>query len=264
MDVAEKVLVVTGGGNGIGRQVVFKLLRSGAKVAAVDLRAESLDETEEMAGADDDLATFAVDITDRDAVAELPERVTTALGPVDGIVNVAGIIQPFVPVAELEFDAIDRVIDVNLHGTIHMVKAFLPGLLERPTGHIVLVSSMGGFLPVPGQTIYGATKAAVKLLGEGLYSELLDTEVGVTVVIPGGVATNITGNSGVSAPVSSSDSRIPVTSPDDAAAQIVDGMEDNRLHVYIGTDSRLLNVATRVAPRQAARLIQRQMKSLLD
>ena len=178
MEVRDKVVAVTGGGNGIGRQVVLELLRRGAKVAAVDIRQESLDETIELAAAGDRLATFAVDITNRSATESLPAEIADAHGPVDAVINVAGIIQPFVPLKDLEFEAIDRVINVNLYGTINIVKAFLPTLLQRPEAHLANVSSMGGFLPVPGQTIYGATKAAVKLMTEGLYAELLETNVG--------------------------------------------------------------------------------------
>ncbi len=102
---------------------------------------------------------------------------------------------------DLDYEAIERVLDVNLYGTIHVVKAFLPHLLERPVAHLANVSSMGGFLPVPGQTIYGASKAAVKLMTEGLYAELLETNVAVTFVMPGAVSTDITANSGVDVPV---------------------------------------------------------------
>jgi short-subunit dehydrogenase len=106
--------------------------------------------------------------------------------------------------------------DVNLYGTIHTAKAFSPRLLGRPTAQVLNVSSMGGFLPVPGQTVYGASKAAVKLLTEGLYAELLETDVRVTLVFPGAVRTEITANSGVEAPVtagSQEDSRFPTTAP---------------------------------------------------
>ena len=81
-------------------------------------------------------------------------------------------------VEDLDYATIERVLNVNLMGTIYLVKAFLPHLKARPEAHIANVSSMGGFLPVPGQVMYGASKAAVKLLTEGLYAELLDTNVG--------------------------------------------------------------------------------------
>jgi NAD(P)-dependent dehydrogenase (short-subunit alcohol dehydrogenase family) len=170
MDLNGKVFAVTGGGNGIGRAVVLELLRRGAKAAAIDLREESLEETVGLAQEPDRLATFTVDVTDRPAVEALPAQIANQLGAVDGLIHCAGIIQPFVVLNELDYDAIERVVNVNLWGTIYVTKAFLPTLLERPEAHIALVSSMGGFLPVPGQTIYGATKAGVKLMSEGLYA----------------------------------------------------------------------------------------------
>ena len=77
----------------------------------------------------------------------------------------------------MEHDDIERVLNYNFYGQIYMTKAFLPYLLERPEAHIVNVSSMGGFFPVPGQILYGASKAAVKLFTEGLYAELIETNV---------------------------------------------------------------------------------------
>lgn len=268
MKVNDKVLVVTGGGNGIGRQVVLEALRRGARVAAVDIRQESLDETAALAEAGDRLATFVVDITDRPAVEGLVGQVVDRFGSVDGTVNVAGIIQPFVKLAELDYDDIGRVVNVNLWGTIHVVKAFLPVLLERPVAHLANVSSMGGFLPVPGQTIYGATKAAVKLMTEGLYAELLDTNVGVSVVFPGAVSTDIGVNSGVDMGMSEEEmaeaaANRRTTSPEDAAATILDGIESNDLHIYVGNDSKMMNLANRLAPKRATHLIYNQMKDLL-
>jgi NAD(P)-dependent dehydrogenase (short-subunit alcohol dehydrogenase family) len=266
MELADKTVVVTGGGNGIGRQVALELLRRGARVAAVDIRDESLTETAGMADAGDRLVTFAVDITDRAAVGALPSKVVAAHGVVDGLINVAGIIQPFVKLHDLEYEVIERVINVNLYGTIYMVKAFLPHLLERPVAHVANVSSMGGFLPVPGQTIYGASKAAVKLMTEGLYAELIDTNVGVSVIFPGAVATEITSNSGVDIPSMDSVDRdsYRTTSPEDAARIILDGIEDDDFQIFVGRDARTMNLLNRVSPRRSTHLIYKQMKDLLS
>lgn len=266
MRVAGKVIVVVGGGNGIGRHVVLELLRRGARVAAVDVRQAALDETAALADAGDRLATFRTDITDRESVGALPDRVVDAFGTVDGLVNVAGIIQPFEKLVDLDDEVIRRVIDVNLYGTLHTVRAFLPQLLERPVAHVANVSSMGGFLPVPGQTIYGASKAAVKLMTEGLYAELLDTDVGVTVVLPGAVRTDITANSGVDTPgagTAEASSTTPMTEPDAAARTIVDGIEADRFHVHVGRDARLMHLLNRLAPRRSTHFIQRRMADLL-
>jgi short-subunit dehydrogenase len=145
-----------------------------------------------------------------------------------------------------------------------MVKTFLPHLLKRPAAHIVNVSSMGGFLPVPGQTIYGASKAAVKLLTEGLYAELLDTNVRVTLAYPGAVGTNIAGNSGIGVPAGAEGkSSMPVLAPARAARIILEAMEKDRYSVLVGPDARLMDLLYRLNPRKAAHFIYKQMKSLL-
>jgi short-subunit dehydrogenase len=265
--VRDKVVVVTGGGSGIGQQLVLELLERGARVAAVDIREEGLDETTQLAGAGDRLATFVVDITDRGATEGLPQQVVAARGSVDGLVNNAGIIQPFVKLNDLDYDVIERVMNVNFYGTLNMVKSFLPHLLERPVAHLVNVSSMGGFLPVPGQTIYGASKAAVKLMTEGLYAELIDSDVVVSVVMPGGVSTDINVNSGVEVPAMAGaegmSSKIPILSAEEAAEIILDGVESDRLHIHVGRQSALMSLMTRIAPRRAAHMISNQMKELL-
>lgn len=266
MKIQDKVVVVTGGGNGIGRRLVLESLRRGARVAAVDIRQESLDETAGLADAGDRLVILVADVTDRHAVQALPEKVVTAHGAVDVLISNAGIIQPFVKLNDLEYDVIQRVVDVNLYGTIHMVKAFLPYLLERPVAHIANVSSMGGFLPVPGQTIYGATKAGVKLLTEGLYAELIDTRVSVSVIFPGAVATEITANSGVDIPAGSrqvDEGGYRTTSPEDAACIILDGIQSDRFQIFVGRDSRTMNILNRLMPRRSTHMIYKQMKGLL-
>jgi short-subunit dehydrogenase len=148
-----------------------------------------------------------------------------------------------------------------------MVKAFLPHLLKRPEAHIANVSSMGGFLPVPGQTIYGASKAAVKLLTEGLYAETLGTNVGVSVIMPGAIMTEITENSGVELPEMSPEEIEKAagrgTSAVDAAKIVLDGIEANRLHIYVGSDSKMMRLATKVAPKRAMRMIAKKMEGLL-
>ncbi|MFA6575322.1 MAG: SDR family oxidoreductase [Nocardioides sp.] len=263
MQVSNKVWVVTGAGSGMGRELVLQLLGRGARVAAVDRNPDGLAEVSAAASAGVRLSTHVVDITDRAAVRSLPEQVEAAHGVVDGLVNNAGIIQPFVPVTDLDDATIQRVLDVNLMGTLHMVQAFLPRLLSRPEAHIVNVSSMGGFFPFPGQTMYGASKAAVKLLSEGLYAELLDTAVEVTVIFPGAVETSITANSGVDQPATEGDSKVPMTSADKAARTILKGVEANKLHVYVGADAKLMNLAIKIAPRPAIRFVQKQMSKHL-
>ncbi len=265
MQIQGKVFVVTGGGNGIGREVVLGLLGRGARVAAVDLSAERLAGTVALAGPNTDrLSTHQVNVTDADAVSALPQAVIDAHGAVDGLLNVAGIIQKFVPFAELQTSDMERVMNVNFWGPINMVRAFLPHLVKRPKAAIVNVSSMGGFLPVPGQTIYGASKAAVKLFTEGLHTELMNGPVAVTVVFPGAIGTNITQNSGVEIPgmdaAASSHKTLP---PSEAARIIIEGMAKGKYRVLVGSDATMLDRLTRLAPERAMKLIATQMADLL-
>ncbi len=265
MKIINKVIVVTGGGNGIGRELVLQLLNKGAKVAALDINEDGLNETASLAGdKKENLSLHVVNITDQAAVEALPEQIIAIHGAVDGLINNAGIIQPFVRLNDLDYPAINRVLDVNLYGPIYTTKTFLPYLLERPEAHITNVSSMGGFLPVPGQSLYGASKAAVKLFTEGLNSELQDTNVGVTVVFPGAIGTNIAANSGVSiGDMDASESTHRMTAPPEAARQIIEGIEENKYRVLIGSDSKMMDFLYRLAPKRAASIIYNQMKDLL-
>ena len=266
MKVKDKVIVVTGGGSGMGRELVLLLLKKGARVAAVDINPETLLETIELAGDKEDRASSHVlDITDKPAVDALPGKVIDAHGVVDGVINNAGIIQPFVRVNDLQFDAIERVLRINLYGQIYMIKAFLPHLLKRPEAHLVNISSMGGFFPYPGQSIYGASKAAIKILTEGLHSELAETNVRVTVVFPGATDTNISVNSGVDIPLSAdAESRRMKAMPADQAAEIiVNGIEKDSYRVLVGSDTKMMDILYRLNPEFAANFIYKQMKDML-
>jgi short-subunit dehydrogenase len=267
MKIQNKVIVVTGGGSGMGRELVLNLLSKGAKVIAIDINSTSLQETVTLANdRKNSLSTFVVDITNKNAVEELLNQALLQFGCIDGIINNAGIIQPFIKVSELGYEAIERVMNVNFYGTLYMTKTFLPHFLTRPEAHIVNISSMGGFLPVPGQTIYGASKAAVKLLTEGLHSELRNTNVKVTVVFPGAVNTNITKNSGLNAPAQSNTEHksMKILSAAKAAEIIIGGMEKDNYRVLVGGDAKFMDFIYRLNPKSAAKFIAGKMKNLLQ
>jgi NAD(P)-dependent dehydrogenase (short-subunit alcohol dehydrogenase family) len=266
MKLQDRIIAVTGGGNGLGRALVLNLLSRGASVAAVDINESALKETVKRSGdKKNKITTHVVNVSDKDSIEALPNQVISQHGGVDGLINNAGIIQPFVRLTDLDYEAIERVMNINFFGTLYMTKAFLPHLLTRPEAHITNISSMGGFLPVPGQTIYGASKAAVKLLTEGLNSELLSTNVRVTVVFPGALRTNIAANSGVGIGqnAESAEGASRTLAPNKAAQIILDGIEQDRYRILVGSDAAFMDLVTRLSPRRAARFIYRQMKSLL-
>ncbi|GAF63115.1 putative short-chain dehydrogenase [Bacillus sp. TS-2] len=264
MEIKGKVFAVTGGGSGIGRELVLNLLSKGARVAAIDLNKQGLEETMELAGERKESASIhVVNITEREVVESLPEQIISHHGNIDAIINNAGIIQPFVHVKDLDYEKIKTVMDVNFYGTLYMVKTFLPYLLKRPTAHITNIASMGGFLPVPGQSIYGASKAAVKLMTEGLHSELKDTNVNVTVVFPGGVGTDITKNSGADTGKKkevSAEQMKKLLTPKQAAEIIVNGTANNAYRVLAGKDSKLMDFLYRFNPKKAASIIADKLK----
>lgn len=262
MELGEKVFVVTGAGSGMGRQLTIELVRRGARVAAVDMRAATLDETKALTGSD--VATFVLDVTNVDAVAALPERVINALGAVDGLINNAGIIQPFLKLDQLTVADIERVMAVNFTAPLNLIRAFLPHLKSRPEAHILNVASMGAYAPVPGQSLYGASKAALAQLSDGLRSELLSTNIRVITAYPGAINTNIATNSGIVVSESSAaNSAIKTTDANLAAQLMIDALERGRERVFIGSDARMLNLLARVNPKFAAWLIYRNMRSLL-
>jgi len=265
MKVHNKVILVTGAGSGIGRELALNLLAKGARVAGVDLAPEPLDRTATLAGREAHaFGQFIADISQRAVVEGLPGQILAHFGAIDGIINNAGIIQPFCRLNDLEYPTIERVLNVNLFGTLFVTKAFLPHLLLRPEAHIVNISSMGGFVPVPGQTMYCAAKAAVKLMTEGLAAELIHTGVRVTVVFPGAVATNILANSATGSPRSADGGVAAHALPAaEAARVIVRAIEQNTERVFVGKDSAFMDRFYRLSPGYAARAIANKMRGLL-
>jgi NAD(P)-dependent dehydrogenase (short-subunit alcohol dehydrogenase family) len=261
--IDEKVFVVTGGGNGMGRQVVLGLARRGARVAAVDLDEHRLADTQRLAGGHrGTLSTHTVNVTDPNAVAALHDQVISRHGQVDGVVNIAGIIHRFAPFTDLTDEEMDRIIDVNFWGTVNMCRAFLPSLLERPEANLTNMSSLSALIPFAGQTFYGASKGAVKQFSEGLYAELFDTKVRVVTLFPGNISTNLTGNSGVEM-IDAGGRKVRSTSPEEAGDKIVDGIARDKFRVLVGTDALLLDTLTRLSARRATRLVAKRMKSVL-
>ncbi len=265
MKVNGKTIVVTGAAGGVGRELVLQLLAKGATVAAVDISQERLDETARIANSDK-LTIHICDLSKLDSVEKLATEIMAKHKVVDGLINNAGIIQPFIKVSDLDYKKIEFVMNVNFYGTLYMVKSFLPHFLTRPEAHILNVSSMGGFFPVPGQAIYGASKAAVKLMTEGLFAELLETNVHVTLVFPGAIKTDITKNSGVDMGGSNSDEmpKMKMLSASEAADIIIKGMEKNKFQVFAGKDSKLMNFIYKINPKAAPKMMYKALKDRLQ
>lgn len=265
MELKNKTVVITGGGSGMGRELVLNLLKRGNKVIALDINESGLQETSRLAeDLKEALAIQVVDIASKESIDELTGKIIASFGQVDGIINNAGIIQPFERLGDLGFASIKKVFDINFFGTLYLIKAFLPHLLTRPEAHIVNISSMGSFLPIAGQSIYGASKAAVKMMSESLAFELKETNVRVMTVFPGAIFTNIRVNSGLGeADTDDSSKRTApkgVTLPSVAAQEIIKGMEKNKNRIFVGKDSKILRLLSRLSPDFAYNFIYNRMK----
>ena len=266
MKVKNKTIVVTGGGNGVGRELVLYLVKKGANIVAIDINKKALEETRNLAGSEkNSISNFVLDITNREAVYETVDKIIIQVGNIDGLINNAGIIQPFVRLNDLSYEAIERVFNVNFFGTLYPTKALLSELLKRPEAHIVNISSMGGFLPVPGQIIYGAAKAGVKIMTEGLQAELANSNVGVTVVFPGAINTNIKGNSGLTIHEEADTEKAnKILSPEKAAQLIIEGIEKNKGRILLGKDSKFMDIIYRIKPQFAVNFIAKKMQNHLQ
>lgn len=260
MVLKDKVVVVTGAGNGVGRELTIQLLALGAKVACIDINSNALAETLRLANAGQDHAAgYTVDITDQVAVKALPNQIEEQFDGIDVLINNAGIIHPFRQVPETDDATIEKVIRVNFFGALNMTKAFLPALRARQSAYIVNLSSAGALSPMPGETIYGASKAAVRLLTEGLQLELRQTGIRVMAVFPGGINTNIIQNSEVAVASSVNQLRerlaFLLLTPQKVARRILKGIGRNQTRLVLGIDAVVMDVLSRISPRLAPRMI---------
>ncbi|MFR9731739.1 SDR family oxidoreductase [Saccharopolyspora sp. MS10] len=179
-----KVIVITGASSGIGEAAARLLAARGHRVFLGARREDRLARlTEEITTAGGSAAHRRLDVTDLDDVRAFVEAARAEFGRVDAILNNAGVM-PLSPLAALKVDEWNRMIDVNVRGVLHGIAAALPVFSEQGGGHVINVSSVGGFQVSPTGAVYCATKFAVHALSEGLRQES-DGSVKVTVISPG-------------------------------------------------------------------------------
>src|SRR4051812_40934212 len=188
-NIAGKIIVITGASSGLGEAAARHLSAAGAKLVLGARRVDRLHAIAADLGLGED-AVVATDVTDVAQVKALVDRAVALHGRIDVLINNAGLM-PHSPLERVKIADWDRMIDVNLKGTLYGIAAALPHMTAQKSGHIINVSSVAGHKVRPGSAVYAATKAAVRVISEGLRQEVKPYNIRTTVISPGAVRSEL-------------------------------------------------------------------------
>ena len=249
---------VTGAASGIGRALALELAARGCDLALADRDEAGLASVAAEIGNRRKVTTHRVDVGEPAEVASFAAAAIAAHPSLGIVINNAGValLGQF---SEIDQSQMDWVMNINFWGTVHSTRAFLPHLSTRPEAHIVNLSSIFGIIAPPGQTAYCASKFAVRGFSESLRHELqlAKSPVRLSVVHPGGVATNIARNSRTGVGMTDNARRAQSierfdsfarTTPAAAALRIIQGIEKNQPRILIGSDARFMDLLQRFRP----------------
>ena len=254
--VTGKVIAITGGARGIGRAIAERLTTAGARVAIGDRDVEAAQETAAELG----VRAYSLDVADRDSFDDFLGAVRSELGPVDVLINNAGIM--WVGSFEEEPDPAARAqLEVNLLGVINGVKAAAPGMREAGRGHLIAVASAASILPVPGEATYAATKAGVLGYFRAVRAELRGKGVDTSVIMPAVVDTVLAAGTGTGS--------VRLLRPDDVAATVVDAVARPRFEItvpgFIGSATRWVSLLPqRFKDRAFAAMVPDQVEQVRE
>ncbi|WP_315830751.1 SDR family oxidoreductase [Bradyrhizobium prioriisuperbiae] len=261
MTLANRTAVITGAGSGIGRGIALALAKRQCHLALADINEAGLTETAQMLagqitpGSGIRVSRHKLDVADRDAVAALPEAVKAQHPGVDLLFNNAGVAAGGT-FDRLPEDNFEWLFEINFWGVVRLTRAFMPLLKASTDARLVNVSSIYGIVSPPGQTAYSASKFAVRGFSNALRHELAGSNVGVTVVHPGGVATQIAesarrpeGATNEEVDQGLQRARRMLTMPPPKAGEIiVDAVERRAPRVLVGNDAKFIALLERLAP----------------
>ena len=270
----DKVAVITGAGSGMGRYLAVLLAKDGADVCVCDVNEETLQETVEMLRKYNiSVSSHLLDVSDKEAIESLPGKVIDQHGKVDMVFNNAGVTTG-THFKDMDENNWDWVMGINFDGVINSTRAFIPHMVDSPEAAIVNTSSIFGMVAVPGQTVYHATKFAVRGFTESLAMEMKETNPNLQIhcVHPGHIGTNIAADARFdeenfnqdetqasnsiftrNAPKSQKEMgdmfREGGMHPSKAAEIILNGVKKNKTRIFIGLDAKLLDLSQRIFPK---------------
>jgi NAD(P)-dependent dehydrogenase (short-subunit alcohol dehydrogenase family) len=244
-----RVVAITGGARGIGRATAAALVAKGCRVAIGDLDHELAEQTAAQLGGG--TVALPLDVTDRASFARFLDEAERQLGPLDVLVNNAGLM-PVTPFAEESDASIRRQLDINLYGVIVGTQLAIERMRPRRSGHVVNIASSAGKAGVPGIATYSATKHAVVGLTEAVRAEHRDDGLEFSYVMPITVNTQLI--EGLN------DKRgVKRVEPEDVAKEIVDALETSKVDVYVPRQLRASVVLGSLLPRAAREAVGRFM-----
>lgn len=260
----DRVAVVTGAASGMGRHTAIELARRGCHVAISDLNLAGLEETAEQVRAQNrNVSVHVVDVADRQAMSDFADAVIAEHGAVHIVVNNAGV-SLTVNFEDQSLDDLEWIVNINMWGVLYGCHYFLPHIRDQDEGHIVNISSLFGLIGVPSQSAYCMCKAAVKGFTESLDMELADTNIGVSCVHPGAIATGIVTNGKQLTGDDDAKHAGKVIAkgmhPSAAANIICDAIGSGKKRVVVGRDAKVVETLQRMFPTYYRKLIVRFSK----
>jgi NAD(P)-dependent dehydrogenase (short-subunit alcohol dehydrogenase family) len=245
-----KVVAITGGAQGIGKATATALVRRGCRVAIGDIDLALAEKT--AAGLGGGTVALSLDVTDRTSFAAFVDEAERQLGPLDVVINNAGIM-PVTALVDESDDSIKRQIDINIYGVIVGTQLAIERMRPRGSGHIVNIASQAGKTALPGIATYSGTKHAVVGICESVKAELRNSGVEVHCVMPTVVNTELTAGVG--------QKLIKPVEAEDVANEIVDSLEVGRFDVYVPRSNAMVTRFAALLPRRANEAIARLMKA---
>jgi short-subunit dehydrogenase len=265
---------LTGAASGIGRALALELAARGCDLALADRDEAGLQALAAEIGGARKVTVHRVDVGEPAQIQAFAQAAIAAHPGLNIVINNAGVAL-MGQFGEIDQSQMDWLMNINFWGVVHGTRAFLPHLSQQPEAHIVNLSSIFGIIAPPGQTAYAAAKFAVRGFSESLRHELqmAKSPVRLSVVHPGGVATNIARSSRAGTGMTDNTRRaqsierfdaVAKTTPQAAALRIITGIEKNQPRILIGNDARFMDLLQRFRPATYWSVLARRLEKAMN